>query len=129
MTANLTHSILCVMLPKQHLEPKSQVPQLWLMAPDDKKASVLRQHQKQWRIRVGVYGLWIDLGRQESKPQLPVYTTILTDGIFLARVQGPWSPSELSLTPCCRYPRCPGTQDLLMNHLEAVSVYVLNECS
>lgn len=65
MTANLTHSILCVMLPKQHLEPKSQVPQLWLMAPDDKKASVLHQHQKQWRIRVGVYGLWTDLGEAE----------------------------------------------------------------
>lgn len=62
MTANPTHSILCVMLPKQPLVSKSQVPQLWLMAPDDKKASVLRQHQKQWRIHVGIYGLWIDPG-------------------------------------------------------------------
>lgn len=62
MTANLTHCVLCVMLPEQPLESKSQVPQLWLMAPDDKKASVLHQHQKQWRVSVGVYGVWIDLG-------------------------------------------------------------------
>lgn len=44
---------------------------------------------------------WIDLvGGRSPRLRLPAHTTMLTDGIFLARVQRPWSPSELSLTPC-----------------------------
>lgn len=53
--------------------------------------------------------LWIDLvGGRSPRLRLPARTTMLTDGIFLATVPGPWSPSELSLTLC--YVDIPDTQ-------------------
>lgn len=48
-----------------------------------------------------VFMAWADqVGGRSPRLRLPAHTTMLTDGIFLARVQGSWSPSELSLTRC-----------------------------
>lgn len=76
--------------------------------------------------------LWIDLvGGRSPRLRLPACTTMLTDGIFLAKVQGPWSHSELSLTPC--YVDIPDIQGheshLWIILLEAPSICFLNECS
>lgn len=131
MTANLTHSILCVMLPKQHLESRST--KCHNLSPCDSWHQMTSNPLSFSSTRnsggsVWVFtALWIDLvGGKSPRLRLPARTTILTDGIFLARIQGPWSPSELSLTPC--YVDIPDTQGhrpcLWIILLEATSMCV-----
>lgn len=102
MTANLTHAIMCVLLPKRTWNPEVQSATIRLLVthgtrwqaslcPPTAPETVEDPCGCSWREQTK----W-EAGVQDSGfRHIPA---MLTDGMFLARVQGSWSPSELSLT-------------------------------
>lgn len=116
-TANLTHAVLCVMLPRQHLESRST--KCHGSSPCDSRHQMTSKPLPFRGTRDRGAPGWVSGagGRQESKPRASCTHHHPDRWHILGQSSRPlvtdWTFPDSTL---CRYPRQPGTQAMLMNH-------------